>query len=210
MISAALLFSALLQVSTATSDTLPAAVREAQRVSVDTVTPVDSTKSTELGPVVHATTFTLTGAPSDTGAVRRKKAIEYSDLYETRATIHRVASYAIVPLFVAQYMLGQKLMNDNTYSQNTRNLHSLAAGGVAALFAVNTVTGAWNLWDSRSDPAGRTRRYVHTILMLASDAGFIATGATANFRNRSLHRNLAVGSMGLSVGSAAMMWFWKN
>jgi len=42
---------------------------------------------------------------------------------------------------------------------------------------LNSVTGVWNLWESRHQPAGRTRRTLHGLLMLAADAGF---GATAS------------------------------
>lgn len=207
MISAALVVLAILQVSDVTRDTLPPA-SVALAATTDTITRVESGPA-PFGPIVQRTALSLDKVVTDTGEVRRRKAIEYSSFYETRATIHRVASYAIVPLFAAQYVLGQKLM-DNRYSSSTRNLHGLVAGGVAGLFGLNTITGAWNLWDSRHDPAGRTRRYVHTALMLIADAGFVATGATAEGNNRNTHRALALGSMGVSVGSAAMMWFWKD
>ncbi len=207
MISAALVVLAMLQVSDVIPDTLPPASVQLA-AAVDTIAHVAPSPA-PLGPLVQHTALSLENVEPDTGAVRRRKAIEYSSFYETRATIHRVASYAIVPLFAAQYVLGQKLM-DNRYSSSTRNLHGLVAGGVAGLFGLNTLTGAWNLWDSRHDPAGRTRRYVHTALMLIADAGFMATGATAEGDNRNTHRALALGSMGISVGSAAMMWFWKD
>ena len=59
--------------------------------------------------------------------------------------------------------------------------HALAARRArrrptAALFAVNTVTGVWNLSEGRKDPNHRTKRMVHGILMAVADAGFVATG----------------------------------
>ena len=42
-------------------------------------------------------------APIDTPTVRRRHAIQYSDQYYTRLTIHRYGSYAMLPLFVAEY-----------------------------------------------------------------------------------------------------------
>jgi hypothetical protein len=157
----------------------------------------------------------------DTPVVRRPRAIEYSDAYYTRLTIHRYGSYAMIPLFVAEYSLGQNLLNDASPASWMKPAHGLVAGGVGVLFGVNTITGAWNLWESRSDPAGRTRRIVHTVMMLVADAGFVATGATApgrdhfvtnynDFLHREhVHRGLAIGSIALSTVGGAMMWFWK-
>lgn len=157
----------------------------------------------------------------DTPAVRRPRAIEYSDLYYTRLTIHRWGSYVMIPLFVAEYSLGQNLMNDASPSSWMKPAHSAVAGGVGVLFGVNTLTGAWNLWDARADTDGRTRRIVHSVLMIVADAGFAATGATApehddffsssnDFLHRKrVHRDLAIGSIALSTVSSAMMWFWK-
>jgi hypothetical protein len=150
---------------------------------------------------------------------QRPRAVEYSDFYYTRLEIHRLASYATVPLFVAEYILGTKLYNNPPGSPSTLNAHRLVALGVAGLFGVNTVTGAWNLWDSRHDPAGRTRRYIHAALMFAADAGFVATGVTAPSRRRilsvgsagaSTHRTIAIASMGTALASYVMMLIWKN
>ena len=153
---------------------------------------------------------------SDTTAVthRRPRAIEYSDWYARRLLIHRVGSYTMLPLFGAEYYLGQQLLNgDGTDSQ--KSMHGLVAGGLGALFTINTVTGLWNLYDSRQDPTGRTKKVVHSALMIAADAGFawagaIGGGARENSSTRSLHKNIAIGSMGLSTVGAAMMWFWRD
>ncbi len=84
---------------------------------------------------------------------------------------------------------------------------------------VNTVTGVWNLWDSRREPAGRARRYIHAALMLAADAGFVATGATAPSPRRirlgeptsiTTHRTIAIASMGTALASYLMMLIWKG
>lgn len=145
---------------------------------------------------------------------RRPRAIEYSDWYARRLEIHRIASYTELPLFASEYYLGQKLLNgDGTDSQ--KNLHQVVAGGLGVLFTVNTVTGLWNLYESRQDPSDRKRRYVHSALMLASDAGFawagaIGGGARNAASTRSLHKNIAIGSMGLSTIGTAIMWFWRD
>lgn len=108
---------------------------------------------------------------------RRPRAIEYSDWYNRRLTIHRWASYATLPLFVAQYFAGQELLTKRYLAPTwARRLHPALASSIAALFTVNTVTGLWNLWDARSDPAGRVPRTLHGLLMLTADAGFVLVG----------------------------------
>jgi len=160
--------------------------------------------------------------PADTGR-KRPRAIEYSNFYTVRLTIHRYASFATLPLFVAEYALGRSLYNTppDSVSGSVRSAHGAVALGIAGLFGVNTVTGGWNLWDARKDPAGRTRRYVHAALMLVSDAGFVATGALAPSRRaelagtidpnrRSLHRTVAIASMSTALAGYLMMLFWKS
>lgn len=156
--------------------------------------------------------------PADT--TRRPRAIHYSDAYYTRLKIHQVASYLTVPLFVAQYFAGRELYNkghDGAASW-ARDLHGPLAAGVAGLFAVNTVTGVWNLWEGRKDPHGRTRRWVHGLSMIAADAGFVAVGMTApdhegggtGGSSATTHRDLAIASMGVALGSYVMMLLWKD
>ncbi|HKW47700.1 MAG TPA: hypothetical protein VJN70_09645 [Gemmatimonadaceae bacterium] len=176
----------------------------------------DSAAPSRVEPIITPALF-----PVDTPVVRRPLAIEYSDAYYTRLTIHRVGSYAMLPLFAAEYSLGQNLIQDVSPPTWMRPTHALVAGGIGVLFGVNTITGVWNLWDSRKDPEGRTRRIVHSALMLASDAGFAAAGATApghhhNYLDYStyqqrvnLHRGIALGSIAASTVGAVMMWFWK-
>jgi hypothetical protein len=164
-------------------------------------------------------------APTDTVRPRRRHAVEYSEWYSRRLTIHRYASYTMPPLFVAEYLLGDRILDQkraafegrgNGVSDGTRTTHSVIAGTIGALFAVNTVTGLWNLYDARHTPEGRTKRTVHTLLMLGADAGFTATGflgahATDNdVHAAETHRNVALGSMGLATAGAVMMWFFRN
>lgn len=148
----------------------------------------------------------------------RPRAIEYSDMYGVRLEIHRYASYATIPLFVGEYALGQSLINHPPGSSGTRTAHSIVAYGLGGLFAVNTITGVWNLWESRHDPADRTRKYIHSALMILSDAGFVATGATAPGRRRitadpgaaRVHKEIAIGSMVTALAGYAMMLVWKK
>ena len=173
------------------------------------------------GPVVRSTiapvSFSLRASDSAQG--QRPRAFEYSKAYETRLAIHHWASYATVPLFAAEYWLGQKLIGDTTRNAPSRGPHQAVALGIAGLFAVNTVTGGWNLWDARKDPNGRLRRYIHAALMIASDAGFVATGASApggQSRGQSnrlalerTHRGIAVASMSTALLGYAIMLVWK-
>jgi hypothetical protein len=163
----------------------------------------------------------LVPEPQDTTRPRRPRAVEYSDLYYTRLRIHQLASYLTVPLFAAQYLSGRALWKNPDSDGLARDAHGPLAAAVAGLFAVNTVTGVWNLWESRKDPNGRTRRWVHGLLMIAADAGFVAVGATApddDFRENggsggssgaSTHRDLAIGSMAVALSSYLMMLVWK-
>jgi hypothetical protein len=182
--------------------------------------PLDSVPPHQIGPVLGRDFASI--APADTQR-QRPRAIEYSDSYMLRATIHRDASYATLPLFVAEYAIGRSLYNrppDST-SSSLRTAHSVVAIGIAGLFGVNTVTGGWNLWASRKDPAGRTRRYIHSALMILSDAGFVATGALApghhddpgapiDQNRRRLHRSVAIASMSTALAGYLMMLLWKD
>ena len=153
---------------------------------------------------------------SDTPSTRRRvRAIQYSDAYNTRLTIHRLGSYAMLPLFAGEYYLGDRLLNGTNPPGWVKNTHVGVAGALGVLFTVNTVTGAWNLWDSRQDPAGRTRRYVHAGLMAAADAGFLWAGAIGGDAGHGTdggrhHRNVALGSIAVSTVGTALMWFWKD
>jgi hypothetical protein len=162
--------------------------------------------------------------PRDTEprGVRRPRAVEYSDAYGRRLTIHRWGSYVMLPLFATQYTLGSRLLDQKRdlfdgrrrepVSAGLRRTHAIAAGGVGALFVVNTVTGAWNLIEARRDPTGRGLRTTHALTMLAADAGFVATGllgSRATDRAPSdarTHRNTALASMGVATVGAGMMW----
>jgi hypothetical protein len=152
----------------------------------------------------------------------RPKAVEYSDFYYTRLKIHQIGSYSILPLFLAEAVIGQKLIAaGRPPPSDLQTAHGVVAGAIAVIFAVNTITGAWNWWDSRKSPVGKTRRTVHSILMLVADAGFLATAISApggdhNHASGSYgmsaqtHQAIAYGSITLATASTVMMWLWKN
>jgi hypothetical protein len=151
---------------------------------------------------------------------RRPVPVEYSDGYKTRATIHKYASFATLPLFIANYVVGQDLYN-NQGNESKKSLHVGLVTGSAILFGVNTFTGAWNLYEGRKDPNHRAKRMTHGILMMAADVGFLATamlapseheyehGATAptvGNNSASTHRAVALTSMGIAtVGYLIML-----
>ena len=153
---------------------------------------------------------------------KRQKAVVLSDWYGRRLTIHRYGSYLMLPLFVAQYFLGQELLSqkegvwDGTrrepIDESLRNTHQAVAIGVGTLFVVNTTTGLWNLWEIRND-GGSTRRTLHVLSMLGADAGFVAVGimgsnaVEGNPADARAHRNVAFASMGLATIGVSLMWF---
>jgi len=152
------------------------------------------------------------GVQRDTIPVRpRPIAIEHSDWYYRRQTVHRVASWVTLPLFAAEVVTGQELFNNGPEAADwAQDAHGVMAGSLAGLFAVNTVTGAWNLWDSRHEPEGRKWRTTHAILMLVADAGFAYTGLLAEDAEESSarrrdHRTAALTSSSIALLSYAMM-----
>lgn len=139
-------------------------------------------------------------------------ALEYSDAYRLRGRIHRIASFATLPLFAAEGYLGQSIYNEPSSSK--KSAHLAVASGIGALFAVNSVTGVWNLIEGRADPNNRKRRLVHGVLMLAADGGFLATAMlgpeTEHGRvegSPSMHRAVAFSSIGAaSIGYLIMLF----
>ncbi len=138
--------------------------------------------------------------------------VEYSDEYKLRAKIHKIGSFAMLPLAVTEYALGTSVYNGNT---GNKGLHIATGVGISSLFAVNTVTGLWNLWEGRNDENGRTKRFAHALLMLASDAGFVATFATApegrsnTTDQRNTHRTMALTSLALGTAGYLLMLIGK-
>lgn len=141
-----------------------------------------------------------------------KPAFEYSDGYRTRAKIHKIGSIAMVPLLATQGFLGASIYKDPTPEK--KDWHRRVAWGIGGLFAANTVTGAWNLIEGRKDPEKRKLRTIHGILMLAADAGFLATAAMRPDTSqpdfvgqKSTHRAVAFTSVGVATVGYALMLF---
>jgi hypothetical protein len=152
---------------------------------------------------------------SQQGAPPPRVAFEYSDAYRLRAKIHKVASIATLPLFAAEGVIGQSLYSDP--SSGKKDAHLAVAAGIGALFAVNTVTGTWNLIEARKDPEHRGRRLAHGLLMLGADAGFLATAALGpetehgeRDDSRAAHRAMAFTSIGMATVGYLIMLFGGN
>ena len=152
----------------------------------------------------------------------RPKAFNYSNAYLLRQKIHKYASIATLPLFVSEAVVGQKLFDKTgSESESLRSAHTGLATGIGVLFGVNSVTGVWNLWEARKNPNGRGKRMLHGILMLAADAGFVATAALAPHDDdgeegvveregrgsASAHRAVAFSSLGVAAASYIYMLF---
>ena len=159
--------------------------------------------------------------PAQEGAPPPTAVVEYSDAYRTRAKVHKIASFATLPLFAAEGVVGQKLYNARLNFEDTSTLkstHLALAGGIGGLFAVNSVTGLWNLMESRHDPNHRTIKWVHGLLMLGADAGFLATAATGPGDERffedtnvpSTHRAIAFTSIGAATAGYLIMLFGSH
>ena len=115
---------------------------------------------------------------------------------------------------MTELILGQSLYENGGSSK--KDAHVAVGVGIGTLFGINTVTGVWNLLESRKDPNGRKRRVIHSVLMLAADAGFVATAALApdsehgeGSESRGAHRAAAITSIGLGTAGYLMMLFTK-
>ncbi len=224
------------------SDTLPMVVPAEALVAAKSVTDVSSLRATTdsshasltsrsddvAGVEFHraqalpvALRAVINGEPAD--SVRRRAAVALSDWYLRRLTVHRYGSYLMLPLFASEYLLGQRLLaqKDGLYDgtrrvpidKSLRQTHRVVASSVGALFAINSTTGLWNLWDARADGSTSRRRTLHVLSMLAADAGFAATGFMVNRAvnqrpsDARAHRNVALASMGLATAGVTLMWF---
>jgi hypothetical protein len=152
----------------------------------------------------------------------RPRAVEYSDRYYTLLRIHRIASYAVLPVFAVQYAAGDQLLKGDAPGW-ARPTHDAGTATLAALFGFNAVSGVWNLWDSRNDKAGRTRRFMHVGLMTVATAGLLWSAQSApdndddenggvvvaSSDRGTRHRDIALGAMGVASVGTVIMWLWK-
>ena len=215
MILGAIAIVALIQASepaTSGPDTTPA-----RRDTVAASLPADSTAAPiprELMLDARPVPAWAYPAATDTQP-KRRHAVEYSDWYYRRLQVHRWGSWLELPVFGTEFWLGQKLINDVQLASWVKPTHSGVAGVLGGLFAINTITGVWNLYDSRNDTEDRALVWTHSALMLASDAGFVITGALGgnakhSGSDRNLHRNVAIASMSLATAGTLLMWIKRG
>ena len=148
---------------------------------------------------------------------RRRKAVVLSDAALLRLRIHRYASYTVIPLFALQSIAGNQLLQADNGGQErpgwAQSAHSFGAAAIGTVFAINTITGVWGLYDERANDQGRALRWTHSILMLASDAGFTYTGikladeAKRSPSDRNNHKNFAYASIGTALVGYGIMYF---
>lgn len=153
-----------------------------------------------------------------------QQAVQLSDGYYTRLDIHRFAGYAVLPLFALEYFAGQKLLEEGSGAPLwAEKVHKPAAYAVAGIFTLNTVTGLWNLAEAGKVKQGKKRRVLHSVLMLAADAGFVYSvlkaPSTSKIDDRiasgkvggwTPHKASAIASMGVSTIAYLMMYLWKD
>jgi hypothetical protein len=146
----------------------------------------------------------------------RRRAVSLSDAYYTRLTVHRYLSYAELPVFAAEWVVGDKLMARGTpVADWVKPTHVGIATVLGGLFAANTVTGVWNLAEGWSQFGDRKPLVVtHSVLMLGADAGFFVAPLLVHGRNnidgQKRHRAVAVASMSAATLSTVMMWIAKS
>src|SRR3954470_22524087 len=105
----------------------------------------------------------------DTTRRPRRRAVEVSDQYAQRLLVHKIAAYAMLPVFAAQYVSGQKLYDADNGGPRApswaKPVHSAGAVGISGIFGINTITGVMNLWESRHTEEHRWLRLSHSVLM---------------------------------------------
>jgi hypothetical protein len=156
-------------------------------------------------------------ADDDTIPRRRRRSVEVSEWYSRRLTIHRYVAYSTIPVFALQYAAGSQLYSKGAGAPTwAKTMHRVGATALAGMFTVNTVTGAWNWWDSRSVEQHRILRTFHALTMLGTDFAFsyagakLATEAENSAEKRRLHHQVALTSIGVSVASEVMMKIWNR
>jgi hypothetical protein len=160
---------------------------------------------------VDASTSDMAEGLLDDSVRVRRRAVRLSEAYHTRLLIHKYASYAMLPLFAFQYAAGDQLFKKSSAAPTwARSGHRIGATAAASLFAINSITGSLNWWETRHQEGGRAWRTLHAGLMMLSEAGFVTTGLLAEPAERSgekrrLHRTVALTSMSVATVSYLMM-----
>jgi hypothetical protein len=189
---------------------LTADLLEFSHIRSDSVLVAAAVQRPELPSVDPRLAFRLQ-APLDTPRTRRR-AIQVSDWYSRRLMIHRYVAYATIPVFAMQWMAGNQLFDKGAAAPTwAKTTHRVGATALAGMFTVNTVTGAWNWWDSRALAKGRVLRTIHAVSILAADGAFTYAGvklsdeAETSADKRQQHKTIALSAMGVTVASGIVM-----
>jgi hypothetical protein len=155
-------------------------------------------------------------APTDTPRVR-PKVVEVSDWYARRLAVHRWVAFATPPVFALQWAAGDRLYKHGADAPTwAKTSHRAGATALAGMFTVNTITGAWNWWDSRTVRQGRVLRTAHALTMIGADAAFTYAGAKLSNEaetstdKRRLHHTIALSAIGVTVVSELAMKLWNR
>src|SRR5262245_1475696 len=132
----------------------------------------------------------------------------YSHAYDVRAKIHKYASFTTLPLVGSEFVVGESLFDSP--SDGKKSAHIAIGTALGGLFAVNSVTGVWNLVEARKDPNRGHLPLIHSLLAFGADAAFVGTATITPSShglsdNRGTHRALAFTSMGLLTASYLVM-----
>ena len=173
---------------------------------------VDSSSLILVSRIPHRLPLYRMDDPPGDSLRQRRRSVDVSEWYARRLTIHRYAAYASIPVFALQYAAGRELYNKGSGAPDwAKTGHRFGATALAGIFAVNTVTGAWNWWDSRTVPKGRVLRTVHALSLLGADAAFTYAGvklsneAENSLDKRRQHRNVALSAIAVSAVSGIGM-----
>jgi len=163
------------------------------------------------------TLFSTPAADDDTIPRRRRRSVELSEWYSRRLTIHRYVAYSTLPVFGLQWAAGSQLYTKGSSAPTwAKTMHRVGATTLAGMFTVNTVTGVWNWWDTRSVEQNRVLRTFHALTMLGCDFTFsyagskLANEAENSSDKRRLHHQVALTALGVSVASEVMMKIWNR
>jgi len=138
---------------------------------------------------------------------KKRMPVEHSDWYGRRPTVHRTLARAMIPPFGLAHATGTWLARDGRTNSPcwVRATHPWVATADVALVGINTITGAWVLWDARHDPERRTTGTVHSALFMVADAGSPGEDARNDGAVRNRHYASATPSMGVSTAGWLIM-----
>jgi hypothetical protein len=189
---------------------------QAPALSKDSASLAGASRASDVVMEVASDSVRLLPIAADTPHTR-PKVVEVSDWYSRRLTIHRIVAYSTVPVFALQWIAGNQIWQSGAAAPTwAKTTHRAGATTLAGMFTVNTVTGVWNWWDSRSASQGRLLRTIHALTMLGTDAAFTYAGAKLSNEaetsqdKRSLHRTVALSSIGVTIASGLAMKIWNR